>query len=50
MEWTDLLFCLKVREDENYRALPFIFVTADTSQEVKNKLLKQAGRYNYKTF
>jgi len=36
-------FCLKVREDENYRALPFIFVTADTSQEVKNKALEAGG-------
>lgn len=36
-------FCNKVRENENYRALPFIFVTAKTSQEDKNKALEAGG-------
>jgi len=36
-------FCHKVRENENYRALPFIFVTAKTSQEDKNRALEAGG-------
>lgn len=36
-------FCHKVRENENYRAVPFIFVTAKTSQEDKNRALEAGG-------
>jgi sigma-B regulation protein RsbU (phosphoserine phosphatase) len=42
-EMDGFTFCRMVREDENYRALPFIFVTASTSQEVKNKALEAGG-------
>lgn len=36
-------FCKKVREDENFRALPFVFVTAKTSMEDKSKALEAGG-------
>jgi phosphoserine phosphatase RsbU/P len=36
-------FCQKVRGNENYRALPFVFVTAKTSQEDKNQALEAGG-------
>ena len=36
-------FCNLVRENENYRALPFVFITANTSQEIKNKALEAGG-------
>ncbi len=36
-------FCKKVRENENYRALPFVFVTAKTSMEDKSKALEAGG-------
>lgn len=36
-------FCRKVRENENYRVLPFIFVTAKTSIEDKEKALAVGG-------
>lgn len=36
-------FCRKVRENENYRVLPFIFVTAKTSIEDKEKALEVGG-------
>src|ERR1017187_1571545 len=36
-------FCNKVRENEKYRAVPFIFVTAKTSQEDKNRALEAGG-------
>ncbi len=42
-EMDGFTFCHKVREDENYKALPFVFVTANTSQEVKNKALEAGG-------
>jgi phosphoserine phosphatase RsbU/P len=36
-------FCRKVRENEKFRALPFIFVTARTSLEDKSKALEAGG-------
>ncbi len=36
-------FCKKVRENENYRVLPFIFVTAKSSMEDKSKALEVGG-------
>jgi sigma-B regulation protein RsbU (phosphoserine phosphatase) len=36
-------FCKKVREDENFRALPFVFVTAKTSMEDKSRALEVGG-------
>ena len=36
-------FCKKVRENENFRALPFVFVTAKTSMEDKSKALEVGG-------
>lgn len=36
-------FCRKVRENQNFRALPFIFVTARTSMEDKSKALDAGG-------
>lgn len=36
-------FCSKVRENEKYRVLPFIFVTAKTSFEDKEKALAVGG-------
>jgi phosphoserine phosphatase RsbU/P len=42
-EMDGFTFCQKVRENEKYRAVPFIFVTAKTSQEDKNKALESGG-------
>jgi phosphoserine phosphatase RsbU/P len=36
-------FCRKVREDQNYRVLPFIFVTAKNTIEDKSKALEAGG-------
>jgi sigma-B regulation protein RsbU (phosphoserine phosphatase) len=36
-------FCKKVRENENFRALPFVFVTAKTSMKDKSKALEVGG-------
>ncbi len=36
-------FCRKVRENENYRGLPFVFVTAKNSMEDKSKALEAGG-------
>jgi phosphoserine phosphatase RsbU/P len=36
-------FCRKVRENESFRVLPFIFVTARTSLEDKSKALEAGG-------
>ncbi len=36
-------FCKKVRENENYRVLPFVFVTAKNSMEDKSKALEAGG-------
>src|SRR5690606_34172577 len=36
-------FCRKVREDKNYRTLPFIFVTAKNSLEDKSEALEAGG-------
>jgi sigma-B regulation protein RsbU (phosphoserine phosphatase) len=42
-EMDGFTFCRKVRENENYRALPFVFVTGKSSQEDKNKALEAGG-------
>ncbi len=42
-EMDGFTFCKKVRENENYRALPFVFVTAKTSMEDKSKALDAGG-------
>ena len=42
-EMDGFTFCQKVRGNENYRALPFIFVTAKTSQGDKNRALEAGG-------
>ncbi len=42
-EMDGFTFCKKVRENENYRALPFVFVTAKTSMEDKSKALEAGG-------
>jgi phosphoserine phosphatase RsbU/P len=42
-EMDGFTFCQKVRESEKYRALPFIFVTAKTSQEDKTRALEAGG-------
>jgi sigma-B regulation protein RsbU (phosphoserine phosphatase) len=42
-EMDGFTFCHKVRENEKYRAVPFIFVTAKTSQEDKNRALEAGG-------
>ncbi len=42
-EMDGFAFCKKVREDENYKALPFVFVTAKTSKEDKSKALEVGG-------
>lgn len=42
-EMDGFTFCTKVRENENYRALPFVFVTAKTSMEDKSKALEAGG-------
>jgi phosphoserine phosphatase RsbU/P len=36
-------FCRKVRENENFRVLPFLFVTARTSMEDKSMALEAGG-------
>ncbi len=36
-------FCRKVRENENYRAIPFVFVTAKNSMEDKSMALEAGG-------
>src|SRR5688572_29840544 len=36
-------FCRKVREDKNYRTLPFIFVTAKNSLVDKSEALEAGG-------
>ena len=36
-------FCKKVREDENFRVLPFVFVTAKSSMEDKSLALEAGG-------
>jgi sigma-B regulation protein RsbU (phosphoserine phosphatase) len=36
-------FCKNVRQDENYKVLPFIFVTAKNSHEDKSKALEVGG-------
>ncbi|MDR3611824.1 MAG: response regulator [Ignavibacteriaceae bacterium] len=42
-EMDGFLFCEKVRENEKYRSIPFIFVTAKTSQEDKDRAFKAGG-------
>lgn len=36
-------FCRKVRENENYRAIPFVFVTAKNTREDKSMALEAGG-------
>jgi len=44
MEFMDgFTFCRKVREQEKYRMLPFIFVTAKNSMEDKSKAMEVGG-------
>jgi len=42
-EMDGFAFCNKLREKEIYRTIPFIFVTINSSQEVKNKALESRG-------
>jgi phosphoserine phosphatase RsbU/P len=42
-EMDGFTFCKKVRENENYRVLPFVFVTAKNSMEDKSKALEVGG-------
>ncbi len=42
-EMDGFTFCQKVREDEKYRTLPFIFVTAKNSLEDKSKAMEVGG-------
>ncbi len=42
-EMDGFTFCQKVRENENHRVLPFVFVTAKTSLEDKSKALESGG-------
>jgi phosphoserine phosphatase RsbU/P len=42
-EMDGFTFCKKVREDQNYRVLPFIFVTAKNTMEDKSKALEAGG-------
>ncbi len=42
-EMDGFTFCKKVRENENYRVLPFVFVTAKNSMEDKSKALEAGG-------
>ncbi len=42
-EMDGFTFCKKVREDENYRVLPFVFVTAKNTMEDKSKALDAGG-------
>lgn len=42
-EMDGFTFCKKVRENENFRVLPFVFVTAKNSMEDKSKALDAGG-------
>jgi sigma-B regulation protein RsbU (phosphoserine phosphatase) len=42
-EMDGFTFCRKVREDQNYRILPFVFVTAKTSLEDKSIAMDAGG-------
>ena len=42
-EMDGFAFCNKVRENENFRAIPFIFVTINTTPEIKEKALEYRG-------
>lgn len=42
-EMDGFTFCKKVRENENYRVLPFVFVTAKNSIEDKSKAMEAGG-------
>ncbi len=42
-EMDGFTFCKKVRENENYRVLPFVFVTAKNTMEDKSKALEVGG-------
>jgi phosphoserine phosphatase RsbU/P len=42
-EMDGFTFCKKVRENQNFRAMPFIFVTAKTSLEDKSMALEAGG-------
>lgn len=42
-EMDGFAFCRKVRENQNYRTLPFVFVTAKTSLEDKSTALDAGG-------
>ena len=42
-EMDGFTFCRKVRENQNYRTLPFVFVTAKTSLEDKSTALDAGG-------
>ncbi len=42
-EMDGFTFCKKVRENENYRALPFIFVTAKNTIEDKSRAMEAGG-------
>ena len=42
-EMDGFTFCRKVRENENYRAIPFVFVTAKNSMEDKSMALEAGG-------
>jgi phosphoserine phosphatase RsbU/P len=42
-EMDGFTFCRKVRENENYRMLPFIFVTAKNTMEDKNRAVESGG-------
>ncbi|HSP87947.1 MAG TPA: response regulator [Ignavibacteriaceae bacterium] len=42
-EMDGFTFCRKVRENQNYRTLPFVFITAKTSLEDRSKALDAGG-------
>ena len=42
-EMDGFTFCKKVRENENYRVLPFVFVTAKNTIEDKSKAMEAGG-------
>jgi DNA-binding response OmpR family regulator len=42
-EMDGFAFCRKVRENQNYRTLPFVFVTAKTSLEDKSTAIDAGG-------
>ncbi|MGB5849620.1 MAG: response regulator [Ignavibacteriaceae bacterium] len=42
-EMDGFTFCKKVRENENYKLIPFIFVTAKSSYEAKTRALEVGG-------